>query len=64
MMEYPSAGSTSSTIYVPAVSPIQMQVPFCPVTFWPMTVPPVPLVPPRKRSWKVQPGRASWVTLS
>ena len=35
-----------------------------PVTFWPITVPPVPDVPPRKRSWKVAPPRASPVTLS
>ena len=63
-MLYPSAGLTSSTTYVPAVRPVQMAVPFFPVTFCPMTVPPVPLVPPRKRSWNVHPGRASWVTLS
>ena len=27
--------------------PVQMQVPFFPVTFWPMMVPPVPEVPPK-----------------
>jgi hypothetical protein len=41
-----------------------MAVPFLPVTFVPMAVPPVPLVPPRYFSWKVQPGRASPVTES
>ena len=41
-----------------------MAVPFLPVTFCPMVVPPVPEVPLKNRSWKVQPGRASWVTLS
>ena len=49
---------------MPAVSPVQMAVPFLPVTFCPMVVPPVPEVPPKNRSWKVQPGSASWVTLS
>ena len=41
-----SYGRTSTT-YVPLFSPVQMAVPFFPVTFCPMTVPPVPLVPPR-----------------
>ena len=41
-----------------------MAVPFLPVTFCPMVVPPVPEGPPKNRSWKVQPGSASWVTLS
>ena len=41
-----------------------MAVPFFPVTFWPMTVPPVPLVPPRNLNWKVAPAKASPVTLS
>jgi len=41
-----------------------MAVPFLPVTFVPMAVPPVPEVPPRYFSWKVQPGRASPVTES
>lgn len=47
MMEYPSAGSTSSTTYDPGSSPVHMATPFLPVTFCPMTVPPVPLLPAR-----------------
>ena len=41
-----------------------MAVPFLPVTFCPMVVPPVPGGAAQNRSWKVQPGSASWVTLS
>ena len=41
-----------------------MAVPFLPVTFSPMAVPPVPDAPPRYFNWKVHPGRASPVTES
>ena len=64
IMLYPSAASTSSSTYAPGLRPVHMAVPFFPVTLVPMTVPPVPLVPPKYRSWNVQPGRAAPVTLS
>ena len=47
MMLYPSAGSTSSTMYDPGFRPVQMAMPLEPVTFCQIMVPPVPEVPPR-----------------